>query len=195
MSPENHKGLRTTYSSPPDVLDIQQLQRQRSQDLPLISALCNERSLLMLPKTVPTCSRQRHLGNKDPLRFNRTTSLPNGDSTDILFPNNGRPISWHIDSSQPPVWTEKRHSSSWDNAIKARLPPPAPMRIETVPSLPPTILTSFGKTPVKPMRSVLDQSNSDSYRYNKNQMIPTKLLSGSLAGISNGRVYQKGLSS
>lgn len=151
----------------------------------------------MLPKTVPTCSRQRHLGNKDPLRFNRTTSLPNGDGTDVLFPNSGRPISWHVESGMQSVWADaKQSSSSWDNGIKARLPPPAPMRIETtIQSLPPTILTSFGKTPIKQVRGIHDQSNSDSYRYNKNQMIPTKLLAGSLAGIANGRIYQKGSSS
>lgn len=151
----------------------------------------------MLPKTVPTCSRQRHLGNKDPLRFSRTTSLPNGDITDISFLNGGQPVSWHVESGQPPVWTDTNHSSSsWDNGIKARLPPPAPMRIEkTIQSLPPTILTSFGKTPVKPLRSLQDQCSSENYRYNKNQMIPTKLLAGSLAGLSNGRLYQKGSSS
>ncbi|XP_035233921.1 uncharacterized protein LOC118205744 [Stegodyphus dumicola] len=197
---ENHKELKNAHSTPPDVLDIQQLrQRSRDLDLPLISALCNDRSLLMLPKTVPTCSRQRHLGNKDPMRFSRATSLPNGDMTDNMLANTGRPISWHIDSSHVPHWSEvsKPCSASWDNAIKSRLPQiNAALSENPAPSLPPTILTSFGKTPVKQVKSVHDHSSvSDNYRYNKNQMIPTKLLAGPFGCIPNGRLYQKGSSS
>ncbi|XP_054714058.1 tyrosine-protein phosphatase 1-like [Uloborus diversus] len=198
--PSKEGSVLPQQASSVDVLDIQQLrQRSRDLDLPLISALCNDRSLLMLPKTVPTCSRQRHLGSKDPLRFNRTTSLPNGDGTDILLPHNGRPISWHVDSGQLPNVTEhvKPNSSSWDNNIKSR-----PLWLEvgrvesTIQSLPPTILTSFSKTPVKSQKSVRDpQSSMDYYRYNANQMIPTKLLACSLNGIASNRLYQKGSSS
>ncbi|XP_055950197.1 uncharacterized protein LOC129984354 isoform X1 [Argiope bruennichi] len=216
------KDIHNGQSSPTDVLDIHQLrQRSRDLDLPLISALCNDRSLLMLPKTVPTCSRQRHLGNNsDRTRFNRTTSLPNGDGLDALLINSGRPISWHVDSSQVPHWSEipKPCSSSWDYSIQTHtsvveeIPKPRTCSVDSgirthiplndvgrrIPttSLPPTILTSFVKTPVKQTRSIRDQSSvSDSYRYDKNQMIPMKLLAGSLGSIPNGRLYQKGLSS
>nr|XP_042895220.1 uncharacterized protein LOC107452647 [Parasteatoda tepidariorum] len=194
---EKRKELRKSPTRP-DVLDIHQLrQRSRDLDLPLISALCNDRSLLMLPKTVPTCSRQRHLGTKDPMRFNRTTSLPNGDGMDTFLVNAGRPMSWHVDASHVPQWTQvtKPCSASWDNTITSYSPQntiesPLPS------SLPPTILTSFVNTPVKQYRYTRDRSNSsDSYRYDKNQMIPTKLLSGPLGGIQNTRLYPKGLSS
>lgn len=191
-----HPDLRSTQSSPPDVLDMQQLrQRSRDLDLPLISALCNDRSLLMLPKTVPTCSRQRHLGSKDPLRFNRATSLPNGDNADTLLPNS-RPISWHVDSGFVLNWHEtsrKPCSASWDNGIKSH--PQYPVIVPTTSNLPSTILTSFGKTPVKPIRSIQESCSSDSYRLNKNQMIPIKLLAGSLGATPNGRLYHKGSSS
>ncbi|KAG8193946.1 hypothetical protein JTE90_011496 [Oedothorax gibbosus] len=108
-------------NAPEEVLDIHQLrERSRDLELPLLSALCNDRSLLMLPKTVPTCSRQRHLGKKDPLRFSRTTSLPNGDGMEAFLVNSGRPISWHVDSSQVPHCPEvsKPCSASWDYSIQ-----------------------------------------------------------------------------
>lgn len=214
------KEISSNQSST-DVLDIHQLrQRSRDLDLPLISALCNDRSLLMLPKTVPTCSRQRHMGSNDRTRFSRTTSLPNGDGLDAMLINSGRPISWHVDSSQVPHWSEvsKPCSASWDYSIRTHNPisdentKPRTCSVDSgirthiplndvgrrvpVPSLPPTILTSFVKTPVKQTRNMRDQSSaSDSYRYDKSQMIPMKLLAGSLGSIPNGRLYQKGLSS
>lgn len=64
-----------------------------------------------------------------------------------------------------------------------------------VSSLPPTILTSFVKTPAKQVKGFRDHSSPDNYRCDKSQMIPTKLLAGSLSSITNGRLYQKGLSS
>ncbi|GIY53047.1 FERM domain-containing protein 1 [Caerostris extrusa] len=219
---EKDKDIHLNQSSPTDVLDIHQLrQRSRDLDLPLISALCNDHSLLLLPKTVPTCSRQRHLGSKDWSRFNRTTSLPNGDGLDGLLTNNGRPISWHVDSNQVPHWSEvtKPCSASWDYSIRTgtsgveEISKPRTCSVDSgirtyVPlndvvgkgciatSLPPTILTSFVKTPVKQSRNVREPSSaSDSYRYNKNQMIPTKLLAGSLGNLAQGRLCQKGLSS
>lgn len=50
-------------------LDFHQLHHKSGDvELPLMSALYNDRSLLMFPKTVPTCTWQRHMG-KDLRRF------------------------------------------------------------------------------------------------------------------------------
>lgn len=202
--PEGHRELRTSLSSPPDVLDLQQLrQKSKDLDLPLISALCNDRSLLMLPKTVPTCSRQRHLGGKDSLRSCYTVPTSNDSKLEAkpsYFPNGGRPVSWHVDSSQMitswPKDSKQGPVSNWDNKGQGMAVFNGSVSPDIQPPLPPTILTSFGRSPEKPVVHSQDPScNSGNYRFSQIQMIPMKLLSGTVGPLPNGRIYQKGSSS
>lgn len=164
------------------IIDLQQL-RKKSQDLglPLLSALCNDRSLLMLPKTVPSCTRDRHLGiNTNNRRFSCSAVNPSYTNemctSDEILGVRGRshttpqlrPISWHIDRDFP--WqtskvTEVHHIpalienfSSNDNK-------------EHTPLVTPSILTSFST--IRTDSSCVTPHLSIPTR----QMIPTKLSS------------------
>ncbi|CAG2104487.1 unnamed protein product [Medioppia subpectinata] len=96
------------------VSDLQQL-RQKSRDLnlPLITALFNDRSLMMLPKTVPG-SRQRHISTaRDIRRYSCSSDIcadipykhlstinSRNIESDLPLPKvtlNNRPTSWHIE--------------------------------------------------------------------------------------------------
>ncbi|XP_022253578.1 protein expanded-like isoform X2 [Limulus polyphemus] len=99
----------TSQASHKTLVELDQLQKKSvDMDLPFISALFKDRSLLMLPKTVPTCSRQRHLGiGKDVRRFSCScvTSLFREDrclsstgNLPELLQSESRPVSWHFGS-------------------------------------------------------------------------------------------------
>lgn len=94
------------------ISDLNQLRQNKDLKLPLITALLNDRSLMMLPKTVPTCSRQRHVGTpRDTRRFscsyeddknaiinnnNNNNQLEN-DVPFSMISSSSRPMSWHLD--------------------------------------------------------------------------------------------------
>lgn len=150
----------------------------------------------MLPKTVPTCSRQRHLGNNDPLRFARGYSTaPGGASTTDITPYPVRPVSWHVANSLNLAGTEdSARNFSWYKQniadvgdVSTRVVPSSPTK-----HLPPTILTSFGKTPEKQNSGDFTYKSTD-YRLNKMQMIPMKLMASN--SVVNGRLHPKGSSS
>lgn len=106
-----YESIPSLFNSFPDSansLDLHQLrEKSKDLDLPLISALCNDRSLLMLPKTVPTCSRQRHIGTKDFRRFSCSyvNSLQSNyfksitETVKSSFGSLDHPLNLHLESS------------------------------------------------------------------------------------------------
>ncbi|XP_067119535.1 uncharacterized protein [Centruroides vittatus] len=176
-----HNAECHNSSSTSSVLDLQQL-RKKSQDLglPLLSALCNDRSLLMLPKTVPSCTRDRHLGiNSNKRRFSCSAVNPSYisemcNSDEILGVRERshttpqlRPISWHIDRDFP-----------WQNSKVAD--------IQNIPPLIENISINDNKEPMCLVTSSIltsfsnVQTGSSTQYINSNplrQMIPTKLSS------------------
>ncbi|XP_054154392.1 moesin/ezrin/radixin homolog 1-like [Oppia nitens] len=97
------------------ISDLQQLrQKSRDMNLPLITALFNDRSLMMVPKTVPG-SGQRHISTARDIRRYSCSSDISADipykhisimpsrkiESEIHIPkltiNNNRPTSWHIE--------------------------------------------------------------------------------------------------
>ncbi|XP_067129164.1 uncharacterized protein [Centruroides vittatus] len=118
--------FKNGISDSTDILDLQQLrEKSKDLDLPLISALCNDRSLLMLPKTVPTCSRQRHIGTKDFRRFScsyinslQSSRMKNlSEMTKSSFGSLDRPVSWHLESSDYLWLKDLTHFSEGNKTI------------------------------------------------------------------------------
>ena len=118
------------------ISDLHQL-REKSRDLnlPLITALFNDRSLMMVPKTVPG-SHQRHVCTArdirryscsseiradNPYQHISTLSLTKSKDNDILMPRvlmADRPTSWHLE--YPNQYHLK--NNIWEQFSKQRLP-------------------------------------------------------------------------
>ncbi|XP_076367873.1 uncharacterized protein LOC143255685 isoform X2 [Tachypleus tridentatus] len=105
--PQHQRLVQDYYYTTQTHHDLSQLGKSSHRlDFPFIARYFNDRSLLMLPKTVPTCSRQRHLGSgKDLRRFSCSceSSLLKADdrlnSHDDLSNHSqsaSRPLSWHV---------------------------------------------------------------------------------------------------
>jgi hypothetical protein len=112
--------------------------RQKSRDLnlPLITALFNDRSLMMLPKTVP-CSRQRHISTARDIRryscssdicsdiANKQISITPSKKleNDLPLPKvilSNRPTSWHLEYpniNHKHIW-EQYHNQSQQNQFQ-----------------------------------------------------------------------------
>lgn len=106
--PQGYQHTSQTHHRTLQELDQPQ-KKSVNMDLPFISALFKDRSLFLLPKTVPTCSRQRHLGvGKDLRRFSCSCvaslyredgCLSSTGNLPQLFQSESRPISWHFGST------------------------------------------------------------------------------------------------
>lgn len=132
-------------------------------ELPLLTALCNDRSLMMLPKTVATCSRQRHLGvTKDLRRFSCSylnTPLDEISYTTTKFSGfqtiGGNRACWPENQSWQSIKSNNHASNTsvtpvLGNRGGGKLRPHSLSAPNELISFHPPILTSFGKTaPIK----------------------------------------------
>lgn len=189
-------------------LDIHQLWKtSQHMELPLLAALCNDRSL-MLPKTVATCSRQRHsVAAKDLRRF--SCSYLSTPLDENMFNASNFTGSQTLGASrQSSTNNQNWQSANGDiyQANKLGLPPPPaaflshfgcssnygrPHSFSAPPEMPPTflpppILTSFGKT--QPSKS-----NEGRMRDSKNSIESCQEFPMSLSSHTSCLPNQKGI--